>query len=66
MRTIIKITKQEDIDAWKAQNSHLLNEEDTSVEIEEGIKIPSITTQGITTSGGVTGVNNPYYYTTGQ
>lgn len=36
MKTIIKITKQEAIDAWKEQNKHISMGEDTTVEIEEG------------------------------
>ena len=35
MKTIIKITKQEAIDAWKEQNKHISMGEDTTVEIED-------------------------------
>lgn len=35
MQTIIKITKQEAIEAWKVQNKHISKGEDTIVEIEE-------------------------------
>lgn len=35
MKTMIKITKQEAIDAWKMMNSHIAVGEDTTVEIEE-------------------------------
>lgn len=35
MKTIIKITKQEAIDAWKDMNSHIVVGEDTTVEIED-------------------------------
>lgn len=46
MRTIIKITKQEAIDAWKKQNTHISTGEDTTIEIEE---VKSISVTGNTT-----------------
>lgn len=36
MKIIIKITKQEAIEAWKKQNEHISVGGETSVEIEEG------------------------------
>lgn len=35
MRLIIKITKQEAIDAWKKQNKHISEGKDTIVEFED-------------------------------
>ena len=46
MKTIIKITKQEAIDAWKEQNKHISMGEDTTVEIEE---TPYVTFTGTST-----------------
>lgn len=60
MKTIIKITKQEAIDAWKAQNNYQ-NDKEIIIEIEENtikyIDFPSpnrlipLTSQGTATQG---------------
>lgn len=42
MRTIIKITKQEAIDAWKDMNYEKVRDKDVTVEIEEN-QIVSLT-----------------------
>lgn len=47
MRTIIKITKQEAIDAWKQQNCHLSLTEGATVEIEEVKTLSGSTTTTI-------------------
>lgn len=60
MRTIIKITKQEAIDAWKLRNKNLLLGENTTVEIEDNFvattfPITTVPTYGTAGTGGTSG-----------